>query len=206
MKTPEPAAITLVPGPGPSAPFTSLLQRGFLLPCRQAVTIADLLRDLPGLDRSYLESTAQTIFVNSTAVDSIGHILLPGDTVALSGAMPGLAGAIFRRGGRHRCLRSTAHPLPPGPLPDERFVTIKLFNRIAAERGDAILARGIMVRGHVLARFLESRQAHIRTRIRTIRIRDRRADFRELLTLARNRPLLHLRLDRTYHLNPALRK
>ncbi len=197
MKPPEPATVTLVPAPGPSTPFTNLLQRGFLLPCRQAVTIADLLRDLPGLDRSYLESTAQTIFVNSTAVDSIGHMLLPGDTVALSGAMPGLAGAIFRRGGRHRCLRSTAHPVPPGPLPDERFVTIKLFNRIAAERGEAILARGILVRGRILTRFLESRQTRIRERIRRIRIRDQQADFRQLLTLARNTPLLHLRLDKT---------
>ncbi len=197
MKPPEPATVTLVPAPGPSTPFTNLLQRGFLLPCRQAVTIADLLRDLPGLDRSYLESTAQTIFVNSTAVDSIGHMLLPGDTVALSGAMPGLAGAIFRRGGRHRCLRSTAHPVPPGPLPDERFVTIKLFNRIAAERGEAILARGILVRARILARFLESRQTRIRERIRRIRIRDQQADFRQLLTLARNTPLLHLRLDKT---------
>ncbi len=192
MPTPPPPVI-IVPHPGSAAFFFGLLQRGFLLPCRRPVTIADLLRNLPGLDRAYLERSVQTIFVNATAVDTVGQVLHPGDTLALSAPMPGLAGAIFRRGGRHGCLRSTARPAPPAD-PDSRFVTVKLFNRIAADRGGAILARGILVRGSILARFLESRDRRARAWTREIRVHGRHQDYPDLAALAGRAVLLHLTL------------
>src|SRR5665647_491591 len=83
------------------AGFASLLQHGILLPVDRPVALLPFLLALPGFDAEYIENTVQTIFINGVAVDSLDRSLPAGSTLALSAAMPGLAGAIFRRQGLH---------------------------------------------------------------------------------------------------------
>ncbi len=133
----------------------TLLQRGFLLPAGGSISISELLTELPGFTEEYIRDRVQTIFVNGLAEDNTERKLEPGDILALSAAMPGLAGAIFRRGGRHASLRTWPSPVFHADSDQSGFITLKLFNMIAAETGPQLLNKGILIKGRILARFLD---------------------------------------------------
>lgn len=139
--------------PDSGAKFASLFQRGFLVPSAGFSTISELLYSLPGFTSHYLEEKVQTLFINGSAADSLDMQVKPGDTMALSAAMPGLAGAIFRRGGQHGSLRS--QPTIAQSTGKTGFITLKLFNTISIERSDDLLANGILVASRPLSLFLE---------------------------------------------------
>lgn len=132
----------------------TLLQRGFLLPAGGSISISELLTELPGFTEEYIRDRVQTIFVNGLAEDNTERKLEPSDILALSAAMPGLAGAIFRRGGRHASLRTRPSPVFHADSDQSGFITLKLFNMIAAETGPQLLNKGILIKGRILARFL----------------------------------------------------
>jgi len=140
--------------------LSSLLQRGILVPCPDPVGLEPLLMRLPGCDRDYSRTRIETIFVNGNAVDSLSETLLPGATVALSAAMPGLAGAIFRKGGMHGSLRS--RPTAAGTIaPGGTYITIRLFNQVAADLAEPLLTTGVLMRGPALARFVRKRAGEL---------------------------------------------
>lgn len=133
--------------------FSSLLQHGILFPAEQPIAVVPFLLSLPGFTAQYIETTVQTIFIDGVAADSLDRELVNGSTLALSAAMPGLAGAIFRRQGVHGSLRSQpvakAKPSPSAC----GFITLKLFNSIAADRVHDLLLMGILVTGKVFHDF-----------------------------------------------------
>jgi len=133
----------------------TLLQRGFVLPVTGTISIAELLIELPGFNEEYIRDRVQTIFVNGIAEDNTGRELLPGDALALSAAMPGLAGAIFRRGGQHASLRTRPEAVKSDKTDHSGFITLKLFNMIATETGPQLLQDGILIKGKILVRFLD---------------------------------------------------
>ena len=141
--------------------MATLLQRGFLLPVSKSISILDLLCALPGFDESYIQERVQTIFVNGLAEDDTARLLTAGNTLALSAAMPGLAGAIFRRGGQHGSLRTRPQPAQAVDADQSGYITVKLFNMVAAETGPQILQTGVLIKGPVLARFLDRQSARI---------------------------------------------
>lgn len=140
---------------GAADKMATLLQRGVLLPVSKALPIVDLLTKLPGFTPEYIKDRVQTIFVNGLAEDDTARQLAAGDTLALSAAMPGLAGAIFRRGGRHASLRTRPLAAPTHKADQSGFITLKLFNMVATETGPQLLQSGILIRGTILARFLD---------------------------------------------------
>jgi hypothetical protein len=75
--------------------------------------------------------------------------------VALSGAMPGLAGAIFRKGGAYASFRSNVAAAPSSfrEPPFEGIVILKLFNQVAADLGPYFLKKGIRIKGSMLSDF-----------------------------------------------------
>lgn len=141
--------------------FTSILQYGMEVVTLANTPLGKFLVSCPGISEEYLADSVQTIFLNGTAVDDL-HIPLAGEhpLVALSAAMPGLAGAIFRKGGLHASLRTAtkgekaAMPLAQGAL----TVTLKLFNAIARDKGELILGLGAVMSSAVVASFLEKRE------------------------------------------------
>ncbi len=157
MKTTPCPTITLIPAPGQSKRLATLLQRGFLIPCAEPIPLETVLLGLPGFTREYIHNRIETIFINGTAADSLAQSVWPGCTVALSAAMPGLAGAIFRKGGPHASLRTP----PPVSLPADHnrheFLTLKLFNLVADDCVQPLLNRGILMRNPTLARFFKNR-------------------------------------------------
>ncbi len=92
--------------------FTTVLQSGIEVKTTHGETLAKFLNNFPGFTAEYLADTVQTIFLNGTAVDDLSLPLTGNNPVlALSAAMPGLAGAIFRRNSFHSALRTETKSL-----------------------------------------------------------------------------------------------
>jgi len=163
MPTEQPLQVTisLHPTGGAADKLATLLQRGFVLPVTGTVSIQELLAGLPGYSEEYIRERIQTIFVNGLAADDTARELAAGDTLALSAAMPGLAGAIFRRGGQHASLRTRPVAARRLGTAQAGYITLKLFNMIATETGRRLLEEGILIRGKILARFLRRQGGRI---------------------------------------------
>jgi hypothetical protein len=130
--------------------FFPLLQRGFMFKARVDHSIKTLLCEQVGLKPEYVEDRIKTIFLDGKAVDDIDSaIIKDGSTLALSAAMPGLVGAILRRGGHLALLRSQAtyREVNKPSSPREGLVVLKLFNLLVDELGPLFLRTGIFVGG-----------------------------------------------------------
>lgn len=169
MPATTPPTLVLTVRPGTLSRLSTLLQRGFLVPCSGPLPLQDFLLGLPGFNQQYIASRIETIFINGCAADSLEEILQPGNTVALSAAMPGLAGAIFRKGGAHASLRSKPVSSRPVQSTSDGFITLKLFNMIATETVEMLLPHGILIKGSVLTRFFHRQQERLRTLLVDIR-------------------------------------
>lgn len=139
--------------------FTTLLQSGIFIHVQHGETIGGLLGSLPGFTKEYIKDSVQTIFVDGLPADHLAQQFSKKDTVlAISAAMPGLAGAIFRKGGTHASLRtSSAEQVTPSPMETTLTVRLKLFNVIAKERGIALLSNGCFIQSDSLKKFLNYR-------------------------------------------------
>ena len=110
-----------------SAAAAALLRRGVLLPARggDAVSLGRFLTLGLGLE----------------------------DRLALSAAMPGVAGAALRRGGRYAAMRAAitqrredAPPAPIAQLEEPVWIELRCFNSIAEELAGHLLCRGLAAR------------------------------------------------------------
>ena len=175
--------------------FTTVLQSGIEIMTTQGETIAKFLTRFPGFTGEYLSDTVQTIFLNGTAVDDLSLTLTGRHPVlALSAAMPGLAGAIFRRNSFHSALRTETKALQSGEFQQESIpVTLKLFNSIARDRGEELLKIGFCMRAELLATFL-SKRPHLTKHIHKIQLREKEMDYPELLRILPNLSKVNLKI------------
>jgi hypothetical protein len=137
--------------------FLPLLQKGFALGVLAGCPIGVFLRDGLGLTDEYIEARIQTVFLDGKPVDDIDTALVrDGATLALAPAMPGLMGAMLRRGGYYAPMRSgiTHHSdaVPQG-IGQGRIV-MKLFGMALRELGPKLLERGIGVDAGDLAQIV----------------------------------------------------
>lgn len=79
--------------------------------------------------------------------------------IAISAAMPGLAGAIFRKDGVHASLRTTtAGALSSQDAPETPItIRLKLFNMIAMDKGEQLFSDSCVVSAKSLNQFLSYR-------------------------------------------------
>ena len=176
------------------AGFSSLLQHGIVVHIDRPVTLVPFLLDLPGFSEEYIEKTVQTVFIDGVAADSLDRTLPPGTTLALSAAMPGLAGAIFRRQGLHGSLRSHTRKKPAAPTEQSGFITLKLFNMIAADRIRDLLEHGICVTGSSFVAFAANRDALLQPPA-VLLLDHKPVSPGELLQVAATQPLLAVRAN-----------
>lgn len=128
------------------------------MPMRTGISIRGLLTAQWGLTQDYIESDISTIFVDGKPVDDLDSaIVKDGATLALSCAMPGLAGATMRRGGAIAGLRSgiTHREAPSSREQKQGMITVKLFNMLIAELSPLFLAKGILIERKRLPAALE---------------------------------------------------
>jgi hypothetical protein len=142
--------------------FYILLSKGFRIPFEPGCTIKDLLCRQLRIDDTYIRERIQTLFLDGKAVDDIHHaIVSDGSTLALSAAMPGLAGAVFRSKSRYSAMRESISYAGPEKESFEGSGTIelKLFNLVAKEIGDIFLDRGILTGGRDICNIFEDHAA-----------------------------------------------
>ena len=112
-------------------------------------SVKDLLCRQFRLDESYVDRRITTIFLDGKPVDAIGAARIrEGSTLALSAAMPGLAGAILRRGSALSPLREniTREGGEKSVVPErDGVITVKLFNLLAPELAPGFLRRGVLL-------------------------------------------------------------
>ena len=122
-------------------------------------SVRALLCQQLNISPEFLEGRIKTIFLDGRPVDDLDSALIKaGSTLALSAALPGLAGATLRRGGTFASLRSQlTHPRDEAPVAQqEGFIVLKLFNLLMDELGPALLHRGVFIKKEVLKEFLKN--------------------------------------------------
>jgi hypothetical protein len=142
----------LIPG------FFPLLGQGFGINVQAGCSVRDLLCRQLGISDDYLETRIQTIFLNGKPVDNVNTaVVKEGSVLALSAAMPGLAGAVLRRGGYLAPMRSQiSHAIDSeAAYKKEEMVVLKLFNLLVREIGPIFLQNGIWLHGEELKEFID---------------------------------------------------
>jgi len=153
--------LELFVAPGTAPLFATILQAGIAIETRSGETLGAFLNKLCGFSTNYIIDEIQTIFLNGTAIDDL-ETPLTGDSpvLALSAAMPGLAGAIFRKNSLHAALRTTlAEQQTARPGQTGITLSLKLFNSIARDRGPALLAQGVSIKSANLLGFFTTNPA-----------------------------------------------
>ena len=137
--------------------FTPLFSRGVQISACLECNLRELMCRQIGLAEDYLENRVQTVFLNGHPVDDVDRATVgEGATVALSAAMPGLAGAVLRKSGVLATLRKniTYRNDVSARETCEGKVIVKLFNMTTREVGPLLLARGIWMKGAELRELL----------------------------------------------------
>lgn len=138
--------------------LSTVLQSGFVVTGHEGDTIYSFLMTLPGFTEDYIANQIQTVFFNGDALDDL-EIQLAGKTatIALGSAMPGLAGAIMKKGSICGALRKPRAVLGVERSGQPVAVRVKLFNTVARELGPRLLSAGLVIDCKDLVLFLELR-------------------------------------------------
>jgi len=135
------------------------LQQGVKVRVHVGCSVKALLCHQFGLSPRFVEERIKTVFLDGKPVDDIDStIIKEGSTLALSAAMPGLAGATLRRGGTLASLRSqiTHRKDETSAAQQEGFIILKLFNLLMEELGPPLLQRGVFIKKAVFKEFLRN--------------------------------------------------
>ncbi|MEW6673599.1 MAG: hypothetical protein AB1427_18040 [Thermodesulfobacteriota bacterium] len=159
--------------------FFQLLEQGFLVESSVGCSLRDFICSGLGLDEQYLADRVQTIFLDHNPVDNIDTARIhEGSTVALSAAMPGLAGATLRKGGRFAAMRNQISCQTGTACKSDRRtqLTVKFFNAVARELGESFYRKGLWLKGSSLQWFFSKYLQGPLSGIQKVRINDREFD------------------------------
>jgi len=166
--------------------FYALLSQGFTVKVRVGCTMRELLLRQMGLSVDYLEQRVQTIFLDGKAVDNFDTaVVRHGSTLALSAAMPGLAGATLRRGGPYAAMRSqiSHEKTQVSDNVKDGELVMKLFNLVARELGPMFLAKGVWIKGKNLQGFLQKAPDSFRAGCRAAELNGQPLDIDSLANI-----------------------
>ena len=197
-KTMNPPELCFTIEPRDISFYTTLLQSGIEIKCPANEPVARFLDRLPGFTVDYISDVVQTIFLNGTAVDDL-TVPLSGEepVLALSAAMPGLAGAIFRRNSFHAALRTTPDTKTENIKSAHVTVILKLFNSIASERGPELLKNSVIIKTGHLMNFLAKRPSLL-SQVKQIVFSGKTVAIEELALLTADFPRLKLNIITTH--------
>jgi hypothetical protein len=135
-------------GSGGIGDFLPIFRTGVGVAVRVGCSLEELLCGQFQLEASYVDRRITTIFLDGKPVDAVGsERIRDGSTLALSAAMPGLAGAILRRGGPMASLRGNiaVEESGTGAPEGDGVITLKLFNLLGPELAPGFLRRGVLL-------------------------------------------------------------
>lgn len=185
VSVPQPPTITIKLSDEGMEKFTTLLQSGIEIETTAGESILSFLEKIPGFTPEYIDNEVQTIFLNGTAMDDVHAPLTESDAVvALSAAMPGLSGAIYRKNSIHSHLRSVHHTADQAEVNHEKIaIYLKLFNSIAKDRGAELLRGGVTMKTGTILTFFQTRP-WLLDQVQEIAIEDAQGYAREALVAA----------------------
>ncbi|HUH66446.1 MAG TPA: hypothetical protein VLZ07_08435 [Syntrophales bacterium] len=164
--------------------FLSLLQEGFRIQGNVGSSVRSFLCEQLGISPEYVEKRIQTIFLNGSAVDDVEKaVVSDGATLSLSAALPGLAGAVLRKGGYYAAMREEISCKGEASSASVKSgkVLMKLFNMPLQELGPVFLERGVWVRGERLGDILRAHADAFQAGCRSALIDGREITFKDLL-------------------------
>ncbi|MGA2331408.1 MAG: hypothetical protein ABSG75_06590 [Syntrophales bacterium] len=182
--SPRHISLTVVAGLIPA--FSQLLQNGFWIKGNIGCSVKSFLCEQFGLSTEYLEKRIQTIFLDGDAVDDVEKAVVEdGATLSLSAAMPGLAGAVLRKGGYYAAMRdqisckgeTTSASMQSGK------VSVKLFNMPLQELGPIFLKHGIWVESDKFKDVLKARADDFQRGCGEILADGRKFEFKQFLEM-----------------------
>jgi hypothetical protein len=141
--------------------LNGVFRQGVRVEIQAGSSIRQVIVDQLGIAEDYLENRVQTLFLNGTPVDDVDAMKVSdGSILALSAAMPGLAGATLRKGGKYAAFRQQISLGSDSPVPVLRkgWMILKLFNHVAEEQGPGLLTKGIGISGRDLLDFIRKVQ------------------------------------------------
>ena len=136
--------------------FFTLLRQGFIIEMQVGCSIKTMLGTVLGLNENYVENRIKTIFLDAKPVDNISTACIKaGSVLALSGAMPGLAGATLRRGGQLASFRGSISYRSEAENDEGqiRHVSVKLLNLLVNDLGPIFLKSGILLKKKPTGKF-----------------------------------------------------
>jgi hypothetical protein len=130
-------------------------------------------------------------------VDDVANAHIQDDaTLALSGAMPGLAGATFRKGGSLAMMRKTisysGDAFKSGRA--EARVKIKLFNLVLKDLGPLFLEKGVWIGHDQFKEFLFRNFEDLKTKCSSLYVNDQKSEISDLAAMKWENAELFLRV------------
>ena len=156
--------LTLKLDPELMSVFSPMLGGGFSVCAPSGISIKAYICSYLGIDSDYFENRIQTLFLDGSPVDDPETaVLKKGSVLALSGAMPGLAGATLRRGGFYGRLRGeiSYDQDTACETTGECFIRVKLFNIMVKELGPLFLEKGIQVDSDTVSELFNKRRRRL---------------------------------------------
>jgi hypothetical protein len=160
-------------------------------------SIGSFLRGDLCLEKDFVDKMIQTVFLDGMPVDDIEGInIKEGSTVAISGPMPGVAGATLRRGGYYGSMRKeiSCRPEAPGGELKGGAVIIKLFNVLTESLGPRLLERGVGVRGRNLGALLRDQETLLTRGFRSAELDGLSVDLRTVMAQAQGEDRMALQV------------
>jgi len=177
--------------------FVGLLNAGFMVNIRVGESVKIFVCERLGIDEAYFDERVQTLFLDSKPVDDPATAVVKnGSILALSAAMPGLVGAVFRKGGKYRGLRgSITHPDENDVTAGKTgWVTVKLFNLILKELGPFFLETGVWLKRETILAFFADRVSRLIGDIQSVILNDREIAPQALLEIKGEEYPLYIRI------------
>jgi 3'(2'), 5'-bisphosphate nucleotidase len=164
---PDAHTLTITARPEALLALTPILREGVGIGLRPGLSLRQtMIQDL-GFCPTCVEERVQTVFLDGSPVDDIdADHAVPGCTLALAGALPGVAGIAMRRDSpvgvfREGISHDSGHDIAPDSAQEGAAtgtellpVTLKLFNTVAIECLAAVLEQGVELRAGRLAELL----------------------------------------------------
>lgn len=131
--------------------LSSELQKGVLVEYMPGETVTSFILRVLSLDPAGMEREVQTLILNNGCVDDPDSTrLVSGDTIVLSGAMPGLVGAMLRSDSPIKAMRKSMSSGEDRRIKvDGKLVRLKLFNTVLSDHKNDILKLGFYVEDEV---------------------------------------------------------
>ena len=153
--------------------FFYFLEKGVQKEILVGHNIRTMLSDQLNISEDYIDNRIKTLFLDGSAVGNINSTIINnGATLAISAAMPGLAGATFRRlENTDSFLDTIAENKETGQTNYEKgIITIKFFNLVLRELGPAFLKLGVLIPKDELIKFFSQKSEEFLRACRSVKI------------------------------------